>query len=235
MQNPSSRVITANDPLTVEVVSDLICPWCYIGKRRLERAGRLLEPKRLHVVWKPFQLNPDMPVEGMNRREYRSRKFGSWERSLALDAEVVTAGKEVGIAFHYDKAERTPNTLAGHKLLWLANEQHCQHALAEKLFSAYFVEGRDVGDAKVLTEIGVEVGLMPQDISEALTGEAAAAAVAREEDAARRGGVRGVPSFIVHGQVLGSGAQPEQMLAAVLGKEFAETSGPGCSDEGCTV
>ncbi len=235
MNNPNSGGGPGGNPLVVEVISDLICPWCYIGKRRLERAGRLLEPKQLHVVWKPFQLNPDMPGEGMNRREYRSRKFGSWERSQALDAEVVTAGRSVGIAFNYDKIERTPNTLAGHKLLWLAGEQHCQDALAEKLFSAYFVEGRDVGDAKVLTEIGVEAGLMPQDIAPALSGEAAAIAVAREEEAARRAGIRGVPSFIVHGKVLGSGAQPEQMLAAVLDKAFAETSGPGCSDTGCVI
>jgi predicted DsbA family dithiol-disulfide isomerase len=235
MQNPNPPVLSGGDPLTVEVVSDLICPWCYIGKRRLERAGQLLEPKRLHVVWKPFQLNPDMPVEGMNRREYRSRKFGSWERSQTLDAEVVEAGREVGLAFNHDKIERTPNTLAGHKLLWLAGEQHCQGALAEKLFSAYFVEGRDVGAVNVLTEIGVEVGLSSRDIEESLSGEAAAASVAREEDAARRMGVRGVPSFIVHGQMLGSGAQPEEMLAAVLGKAFMETNGPGCTEEGCAI
>jgi predicted DsbA family dithiol-disulfide isomerase len=186
MNNPSSTVAEVADPLAVEVVSDLICPWCYIGKRRLERAGRLLEPKRLHVHWKPFQLNPDMPAEGMDRREYRTRKFGSWAHSQALDAEVVAAGKEVGIAFDYVKMTRTPNTLAGHKLLWLADEQNCQGVLAEKLFRAYFVEGRDVGDVLILTDIGVEVGLMPKDIAEALSGEVAAAAVALEEEHARR-------------------------------------------------
>jgi predicted DsbA family dithiol-disulfide isomerase len=159
MKNPSSTVERVATPLAVEVVSDLICPWCYIGKRRLERAARLLEPKRLHVHWKPFQLNPTMPVEGLARREYRTRKFGSWAHSQALDAEVVAAGKEVGITFDYERMTRTPNTLAGHKLLWLAGEQHCQGALVEKLFGAYFVEGRDVGNVQVLTDIGVEVSL----------------------------------------------------------------------------
>jgi len=235
MNNPSSTITEVTEPLAVEVVSDLICPWCYIGKRRLERAAGLLEPKRLHVQWKPFQLNPDMPAEGMDRREYRTRKFGSWAHSQALDAEVVAAGKEVGIAFDYVKMTRTPNTLSGHKLLWLAGEQHCQGALAEKLFSAYFVEGRDVGDVRVLTEIGVEVGLMPQDIAEALSGEVAAAAVAREEERARHAGIRGVPTFMVQGKPLGSGAQPEHLLAAVLEKAFAETAGPTCSDEGCRI
>ena len=225
MNNPSSTVAEVADPLAVEVVSDLICPWCYIGKRRLARAGRLLEPKRLHVHWKPFQLNPDMPAEGMDRREYRTRKFGSWAHSQALDAEVVAAGKEVGIAFDYVKMTRTPNTLAGHKLLWLADEQNCQGALAEKLFRAYFVEGRDVGDVRILTDIGVEVGLMPKDIAEALSGEVAAAAVALEEEHARRTGIRGVPTFMVQGKPLGSGAQPEDLLAAVLEKGFRRNHG----------
>jgi predicted DsbA family dithiol-disulfide isomerase len=235
MNNPSSTIAAAADPMSVEVVSDLICPWCYIGKRRLERAGRLLEPKRLHIHWKPFQLNPDMPAKGMDRQEYRTRKFGSWAHSQALDAEVVAAGKEVGIAFDYVKMARTPNTLAGHKLLWLAGEHHCQDALAEELFSAYFVEGLDVGDAQVLTDIGVEVGLMPQDIAEALSGQVAAVAVAREEEHARRAGIRGVPTFMVQGRPLGSGAQSEHLLAAVLEKAFAETAGPTCSAEGCSI
>jgi predicted DsbA family dithiol-disulfide isomerase len=97
---------------------------------------------------------------------------------------------------------RTPNTLAGHKLLWLADEQNCQGALAEKLFRAYFVEGRDVGDVRILTDIGVEVGLMPKDIAEALSGEVAAAAVTLEEEHARRTGIRGVPTFMVQGKPL---------------------------------
>jgi predicted DsbA family dithiol-disulfide isomerase len=235
VNNPRSAIAEAADSLSVEVVSDLICPWCYIGKRRLERAARLLEPKRLDIRWKPFQLNPDMPAEGMDRREYRTRKFGSWAHSQALDAEVVAAGKEVGIAFDYVKMTRTPNTLAGHKLLWLAGEQHCQDGLAEKLFSAYFVEGRNVGDVQVLTDIGVQVGLMPKDIEEALSDVTTTEAMAREEEHARHAGIRGVPTFVVQGKPLGSGAQPEHLLAAVLAKAFAETTVPTCANEGCNI
>lgn len=232
MKNPSTA---SADSLTIEVVSDLICPWCYIGKRRYERAAQLLEPRHLDVVWKPFQLNPGMPLAGLDRREYRTRKFGSWEHSQALDAEVVAAGKEVGIAFDYAKMTRTPNTLAGHKLLWLAGERGCQDAVAEKLFSAYFVEGRDVGDAQVLRDIGVEAGLLLREIEDALNGEAAAAAVAQEEERARNAGIRGVPTFMVHGKPLGSGAQPEHLLAKALKQAFAENPALGCSDEGCAV
>jgi predicted DsbA family dithiol-disulfide isomerase len=235
MKNQSAPVERVGDPLTVEVVSDLICPWCYIGKRRLERAAQLLQTKRLHVRWRPFQLNPDMPAEGMDRREYRTRKFGSWEHAQALDAQIVAAGREVGLAFDYAKVTRTPNTLAGHRLLWLAGERHCQGALAEKLFSAYFVEGRDVGDRQVLTEIGAEVGLMPDEIAEAFTGQAAAAAVAAEEEHARQLGIHGVPTFLVQGKPLGSGAQPEHLLAEVLEKAFAEDDAPACTDEGCAI
>ena len=202
--------------LTIEVVSDLICPWCYIGKRRLERATRLLEPQRVIAMWRAFQLNPGMPVEGMDRREYRTRKFGSWERSQILDTEVTTAGKAVGIAFEFGAITRTPNTLAGHKLLWLAGERACQDVVAEKLFSAYFVEGRDIGDVQVLQRIGLEAGLLSKDIEDALTSATVNAAVAEEEEHARDAGIRGVPTFTVRGMPLVSGAQPERLLANVL-------------------
>ena len=138
-----------------------------------------------------------MPVEGMDRREYRTRKFGSWERSQVLDTEVTTAGKAVGIAFEFGAITRTPNTLAGHKLLWLAGERACQDVVAEKLFSAYFVEGRDIGDVQVLQKIGVEAGLLSKDIEDALTSATVNAAVAEEEEHARDAGIRGVPTFTV--------------------------------------
>src|SRR3984893_15303915 len=139
--------------LNIEVVSDTICPWCYVGKRRLERALKLLgSPAK--VEWRTFQLNSEMSAGGLYRREYRTRKFGSWEHSLQLYARVRAAGAEVGIDFEHDKIERTPNTLASHKLLWLAGKHGAQDAAVEALFRAYFVEGRDIGKDEVLVELG---------------------------------------------------------------------------------
>src|ERR1017187_2103218 len=120
--------------LHVDILSDLICPWCYVGKRRLEKA--IAAPDRQHEVrvrWLPFQLNPTMPNEGISRRDYRIKKFGSWERSQELDAKVVAVGKEEGIHFAFDRIERTPNTLDAHRLIWLADEQGVQDAVVETL------------------------------------------------------------------------------------------------------
>jgi predicted DsbA family dithiol-disulfide isomerase len=146
--------------MKIEIYSDLICPWCYIGNRRMQAALKLLgkefTPK---IVWRPFQLNPDMPIEGMNRKTYRTKKFGSWERSLVMDAEVAATGEGLGIEFNYDKVLMTPNTLAGHRLLWWAEQKNHQDHLAEALFRAYFTEGRDVGRHDVLAQIAAEVGL----------------------------------------------------------------------------
>src|SRR5580704_3196218 len=106
--------------LTVYVFSDVICPWCYVGKRRLEKAIVALgELHEVRVHWLPFQLNPNMPKEGISRREYRTKKFGSWEQSLELDAKMIAVGNEEGIHFAFDKMERTPNTLDAHRLIWL--------------------------------------------------------------------------------------------------------------------
>src|SRR5436305_11403390 len=133
--------------LQVDVISDVICPWCYIGKRRLEKAVIAIEGQHeVRLRWLPFQLNPTMPKEGISRREYRTKKFGSWERSLELDARLIEVGKAEGIDFAFDKMERTPNTLDAHRLIWLADKEGVQGAVVEALFRAYFIEGWDIGD-----------------------------------------------------------------------------------------
>ncbi len=144
--------------LTVDVISDVICPWCFIGKRRLEKAiAAHGEPVK--VQWHAFQLNPAMPKEGISRREYRIRKFGSWERSMQLDTNIVATGKDEGIHFNFDRMERTPNTVDAHRLVWLADKEGVQDAVVEALFLAYFTDGRDISSQQTLLEVVAEAGL----------------------------------------------------------------------------
>jgi predicted DsbA family dithiol-disulfide isomerase len=137
--------------LSVDVISDVICPWCYIGKRRLETAIAAGEGQQaVRVRWLPFQLNPTMPKEGTSRREYRIIKLGSWERSLELEAKLVAVGETEGIPFAFDRIERTPNTVDAHRLIWLADQQGCQDAIVEALFRAYLQQGLRVISAFVV-------------------------------------------------------------------------------------
>ena len=182
--------------MKIEIYSDLICPWCYIGKRRMQAGLKLLgkefNPK---IVWRPFQLNPDMPIEGMNRKTYRTKKFGSWRRSLAMDAEVAATGKSLGIDFNYAKVLMTPNTLAGHRLLWWAQQQNHQDDLSEALFRAYFTEGRDVGRHDVLAEIAAEVGFPRADARSFLDSEAGKKEVDEEAERGLKLGITGSSLF----------------------------------------
>src|ERR1035438_1566159 len=146
--------------LHIDVISDVICPWCYIGKRRLEKAIAALDRQHeVRVRWLPFQLNPPMAKDGISRRDYRIKKFGSWERSQELDAKVVAVGEEEGIHFAFDRIERTPNTLDAHRLIWLADQQDNQEAVVEALFVAYFTNGRDVSSRQALLDVVARAGL----------------------------------------------------------------------------
>ena len=152
--------------LNIEIFSDLICPWCYIGRRRLEAGLKILGANELpKIILHPFELNPDMPKAGLDRKAYRSAKFGSWERSQAMDREVAEIGRTLGLEFNYDRVLITPNTRAGHRLLWWARDKGLQDALADALFRAYFTEGRDIGKNEVLTQIADEAGLSATDFS----------------------------------------------------------------------
>lgn len=198
--------------LTVDVISDVICPWCFIGKRRLEKAiSRFGEPVSVH--WHPFQLNPTMPKEGISRREYRTKKFGSWERSQELDARVVAVGKEEGIDFAFDQIERTPNTLDAHRLIWLADQEGIQDAVVEALFRAYFTDGRDISNRKTLIDVVAEAGMDRQRTEAVLISNEGMEAIQEAGVFSQRHRVDGVPFFIVNGQVTPSGAQqPEAIL-----------------------
>ncbi|MEO8129289.1 MAG: DsbA family oxidoreductase [Bryobacteraceae bacterium] len=197
----------------IDVVSDVICPWCFIGKRRLEKALALLGKQQTEVRWKPFQLNPNAPKEGMDRKQYRIRKFGSAATSQQLEERVAAAVAAEGIHFRFDDISRTPNTFDAHRLIWLAGETGQQDTLVEKLFQAYFLEGKDIGSPQVLSEVAGSIGLGAAEI---LNGDEGGEAVAMEEENARRRGVNGVPSFFVDGSPLTSGAHPPELLAQML-------------------
>jgi predicted DsbA family dithiol-disulfide isomerase len=200
--------------LALDVISDVICPWCYIGKRRLEKAIVALG-ERMKVRWLPFQLNPTMPKEGVLRREYRTKKFGSWERSQELDARLVAVGKEEGIPFAFDRMDRTPNTLDAHRLIWLAGGEGVQDAVVEALFRAYFTEGRDISRRQTLLDVVAGAGLDRNQAETLLEGDEGMDAVKQAEAQARRFRVEGVPFFIINGKITLSGAQqPDAFLEA---------------------
>ena len=200
--------------LSVEVISDVICPWCFIGKRRLEKAIASYR-KPVTVRWHPFQLNPTMPKDGISRREYRIGKFGSWERSMELDANIVAVGRQEGIHFDFDRMERTPNTLDAHRLIWLSDKEGIQDAVVEALFLAYFTQGRDISNQQTLIDVVAEAGMDRIRSEAALNSDEGMDAIKEAGDHARRLHVDGVPFFIINNELTLSGAQsPDAFLAA---------------------
>ena len=207
--------------MQLDIVSDAICPWCYIGKRQLERALPVLADERLTftIRWNPFQLNPDMPKQGMARAAYRAAKFGSAERSADLDRRVTAAAASVGLEFHLDRIERTSNTLNAHRLIWLAERQGKQNECVERLFQAYFIEGCDIGDAGVLADCAASVGV--EGALAFLNSDTAVAEILHTDRMVREAGVNGVPSFFLNGYGLFSGAVPAEQMAEALRRATA--------------
>ena len=198
---------------TLDIVSDAICPWCWIGKRNLEAALAELaaEGLRLTLRWRPFQLNPEMPEEGVERATYRAQKFGSVERGREMDANVAEAGRAAGLEFRHDRMLRTPNTVAAHRVIRMAEDHGVQDAVVEALFQAYFQDGRDIGDVATLDAIAVAAGL--NGVAAMLAGAEHRAEVIAEDMTARRGGLSGVPSFLMDRHLLFSGAMPGPRIA----------------------
>ena len=207
----------------IDIVSDAICPWCWIGKRNL--AGALEELGwAAEVHWLPYQLNPDMPREGVDRAAYRTRKFGSLEAAAQKDVQVTQAGAAAGLEFHLAEQKRTPNTVLAHRLAKFAAEAGVQDDLAEVMFRAYFQEGRDIGDPAVLAELAAGLGL---DAEAFLASDRFEAGVLAEDANFRRIGVNGVPSFALAGHILFSGAMPPDRMAAAFRQGHAILSGKG--------
>ena len=206
---------------TIDVISDAICPWCWIGKAHLDAALEELRQDGLEfrIRWRPFQLNPDMPEEGVVRDTYRAAKFGSVERGRELDAQVADAGRGAGLSFRHDLMRRTPNTVAAHRVIRAAEQAEVQEAVVDALFRAYFQQGRDIGDAAVLDEIAAGAGL--PGMAAMLAGDDHRDAVLAEDMAARRGGISGVPSFLMDRHLLFSGAMPGPRMAEAFRQAHA--------------
>lgn len=212
--------------LEIEVISDVVCPWCFIGKRRLEAAlARYAEAHPLaeapRVLWKPFQLNPGLPESGVDRAEYVARKFGA--QGTALYARVAAVGKTVGIDFAFDRIARQPNTVAAHSLIALAHDHGSQDAVVEALFRAYFLEGADLTRSEVLSGIAFAAGLPLEAVAACLADPQARARVERENAWAQAIGVTGVPFFVINRRFAVSGAQEPEFLLQALNRAAEPT------------
>jgi predicted DsbA family dithiol-disulfide isomerase len=203
--------------LHIDVYSDVICPWCYVGKRRLERALQAWDGSLpMTIQWRPFQLNPTMPHDGMDRRQYLETKFGGAASARAIYDQVSAAGAAEQIHFAFDRMTRTPNTFLAHRLIWLAGHHGKQDQMVEVLFRRYFIEGGDIGSIETLSQVAAEAGLNQAATETFLTGNEGVVEVKAEEAAGCRLNIRGVPYFIFNGAYALSGAQPPEQFVAVF-------------------
>ncbi|MDM9384684.1 DsbA family oxidoreductase [Chlorogloeopsis sp. ULAP01] len=202
--------------LTIEMTSDFICPWCLVADTNLHKAIAQLDlPVAIQRIWYPFELNPDMPEAGMDRKTYRTNKFGSWEYSQQLDAKTVQAGQANGIEFRYDLIKVTPNTLKAHRLTWFAGKAGKATDMAERIFRAYFTEGQDIGDVDTLVNLAAEIGLDSTQVKTFLLSQAGIQDIEALKRRAIAQGIRSVPTIRIGKEVL-VGGQPTEIFLAAL-------------------
>lgn len=202
--------------ITLDIFSDPICPWCLIGRARLMRAIAERPGHGLRLAWRPFMLNPDMPAEGMDRRAYLEAKFGGPEGAGRVYGAIAEAAAADGLAIDFEAIARTPSTLDAHRLIGWAREQGRDDALTARLFAAYFLEGRDIGDRATLAALAEECGMDAALTQARLATDDDVAATLRDADAARRHGVSGVPAFLIGGRRWIAGAQPTAFWIAAI-------------------
>jgi predicted DsbA family dithiol-disulfide isomerase len=215
MPQASSQALNQN-VLQIDVVSDVVCPWCYIGKRRLEKALALKPEIPVEVRFRPYFLNPWVPREGMSREEYLTTKFGSVERYHGIAARVAAAAAADGLTYSADKIKRQPNTLDCHRLIsWAGNDGNAA-GMKQKLMDLYFSEGGDLSDRDVLVRAAADVGLDGEQVRKLLAGDEDVELITREAEAAKDSGIDGVPTFIFAGLAAISGAQAPETLANAI-------------------
>ncbi len=215
-------------PLIVDVVSDIVCPWCFIGKRKLEQAldelARTDPSTSITVRWHPFQLNPDLPPEGIPRTVYLTRKFGSASGAAERYAHVTSVGETVGIPFRFDRIEQQPNTLDGHRLIAWAQQQDDAGRLMERLFNAYFVEGRRIGDPDELARLAAECGWSEDDARDMLATDELREEVETASRRASEMGIEGVPFFIFDQRTALSGAHDARTILDAISEARSKSA-----------
>lgn len=218
--------MAAVQPLSVDVVSDVVCPWCYLGKRRLEAAAKLVPEIPLTIRWRPFQLDSTIPPEGIPRDEYVRRKFGSPDALDKPNAHLSKAGTEVGIQYAFDRIKRSPNTLDAHRIVRWSAAAGLQDEMVERLFRLYFVEGADVGAHDVLAKAAADVGMDAAAVTADLATDRDRDAVQREISGISAAGVTGVPCFILNTRGAVMGAQSAEVLASAIRQVAAARDNP---------
>ena len=207
--------------LSIDVISDVVCPWCFLGKRRLDKALAMVPEMEAEVNFRPFFLDPTIPAEGLDRREYMVAKFGE-ERLKTIHDPLIKAGKEEGIAYAFDQIKRTPSSLNAHRLLRWSHLIGSQRTVAEALFTAYWCWGQDVSDIEVLKTIAIVNGLNGPEIAEEMATDRDKKEVFEEAQLAQQIGVTGVPTFVVNRKYGVTGAQSAESLAELFRKVAAE-------------
>lgn len=207
--------------ITLDVLSDPICPWCYIGKVNLDRALEARSEHALTIQWHPFQLNPDMPAKGMDRREYLETKFGGKDNAVRVYSQIAEDAEAAGLKIDFGAIKRTPNTIDAHRLIHWAGLEGRQTPAVSRLFKAYFQDGQDIGDRDVLLDIGEGIGLDRETLARLYDSDADLADIRARDEHARARGVTGVPTFVLANQHVLPGAQPTDLWLQVI-DEIAE-------------
>lgn len=205
----------------IDIISDPICPWCYIGKTRLDRALELNPTHNFIIEWHPFQLNPTMPKDGMDRREYLEAKFGGQKEAIEVYSNIDKTATETGLSLNFEGIKRTPNTIDAHRLIHWAGIEGRQNSIIDRLFKAYFQEGRDISEHSVLTRIASAAGMDQDVVRNLLKSDADKEDIKARDTDARKRGIQGVPAFVVANEYVIQGAQTIDIWDNII-KEIQE-------------
>jgi predicted DsbA family dithiol-disulfide isomerase len=209
--------------MLIEVYSDVVCPWCYIGKHRLMRALNERPHLNPEIRWMPFQLNPDMPAGGLDRTAYVNLKFGSRERALQVQAMLEQTATRDGLPINLKAIQRSPNTVDAHRLIRLASREGLADLMVDAMFNAYFVEGLDLGDRRILADLAEAIGMSGKEAARFLASDEEAAAVRSSDIAARRLGIHAVPCFIINKHYAIAGAHEPETFAPLFDLAMIDT------------